>query len=82
MFAILGLRALYFALAGMLRYFHYLNLGLSVILVFVGGKMLVADFYKIPIGVSLSVVAAVLIISVMASILWPPKKDIIKQEGM
>jgi tellurite resistance protein TerC len=68
-FAILGLRALYFAVAGILGLFHHLHYGLSAVLVFVGIKMLVADFYKIPISIALSVVAGILLISVMASIL-------------
>jgi len=72
-FAILGLRALYFALAGLVRLFHYLHYGLSIILVFVGVKMLISDFYKIPIGISLSVVASVLALSVLLSI-WRPAK--------
>jgi len=70
-FAILGLRALYFALAGIMQYFHYLRYGLSAILVFVGLKMLSADFFKIPIGVSLSVIALILLISILASLRWP-----------
>lgn len=72
-FAILGLRALYFALAGLVRLFHYLHYGLSIILVFVGAKMLISDFYKIPIGISLGVVASVLALSVFLSI-WRPVK--------
>jgi tellurite resistance protein TerC len=71
-FAILGLRALYFALAGIMQLFHYLPYGLSLILVFVGIKMLLVDIYKIPIGVALGTVAAVLAISVIASIVFPP----------
>jgi tellurite resistance protein TerC len=74
-FAILGLRALYFALAGVVRLFHYLPYGLSLILVFVGIKMLLVDIYKIPIGMALGAVAAVLVISVVASILYPPKTE-------
>jgi tellurite resistance protein TerC len=70
-FAILGLRALYFALAGIMQLFHYLHYGLSVILVFVGVKMLISDFYKVPIGIALSVIAGILLISVVASILRP-----------
>ncbi|HSD11666.1 MAG TPA: TerC family protein [Candidatus Binatia bacterium] len=70
-FAILGLRALYFLLAGVIRKFHYLQLGLSAILVFVGVKMLIADIYNVPIGWSLLVVAAVLSLSVIASLLFP-----------
>jgi len=73
-FAILGLRALYFALVGVVKSFHYLHYGLSAILVFVGTKMLLVDIYKIPIGVSLSVVASLLALSVIASLFWPQKK--------
>jgi tellurite resistance protein TerC len=68
-FAILGLRALYFALAGMMRLFQYLHYGLSAILVFVGVKMLVASVWKIPIGIALGVVAGILLISVVTSII-------------
>ena len=70
-FAILGLRALYFLLAGIINKFHYLKLGLSVVLVFVGAKMLLSEVYKIPIGVSLGVIAAILTISVVASLVFP-----------
>jgi tellurite resistance protein TerC len=70
-FAILGLRALYFALAGIMNLFHYLKLGLSVVLTFVGIKMMLVDLYPIPIGISLGVVGGVLIISIIASIAWP-----------
>lgn len=70
-FAILGLRSLYFALAGIMGYFHYLKLGLALVLVFVGAKMMLVDIYKIPIGVSLSVVAGILLISVLVSLIWP-----------
>ncbi|MCS6816300.1 MAG: TerC family protein [Blastocatellia bacterium] len=74
-FAILGLRALYFALAGLMRIFHYLHYGLSIILVFVGVKMLISDLYKIPIGIALGVVATVLTVSVLLSI-WRPAKAV------
>jgi tellurite resistance protein TerC len=70
-FAILGLRSLYFALAGVMERFHYLKLGLSAVLVFVGTKMLLTDIYKIPVPVSLGVVALVLALSVVASLLRP-----------
>jgi tellurite resistance protein TerC len=73
-FAILGLRALYFALAGMMQIFEYLNYGLSVILVFIGAKMLISGYYEIPIGIALGVVAGILAISVVASMIFP-KKD-------
>jgi tellurite resistance protein TerC len=68
-FAILGLRALYFALAGMMRRFQYLHYGLSAILVFVGIKMTVAPVWKIPIGIALGAVVGILLISVAASII-------------
>jgi tellurite resistance protein TerC len=72
-FAILGLRALYFLLAGIIHRFHYLKLGLSVVLVFVGAKMLLTDVYKVPIGLALGVVALVLGASVVASWLFPQR---------
>jgi len=68
-FAILGLRALYFLLANVMNKFHYLKLGLSAVLTFVGVKMVIVDFYKIPVGVSLGVIAGILTISIVAS-LW------------
>jgi tellurite resistance protein TerC len=74
-FAILGLRSLYFALAGLMNLFQYLKIGLSVILTFVGVKMLLADVYPIPITVALGVVAGVLLLSVVASILWPKSES-------
>src|SRR4030067_2867301 len=67
-FAILGLRALYFALAGIMPMFYYLNYALSAILAFVGTKMLISDYYKVPIMVSLGVVAAILIASIPLSV--------------
>jgi len=73
-FAILGLRALYFALAGITKYFHYLKYGLSAILVFVGAKMVIADFYKIPILYSLLTILGILFLSILVSILFPQKE--------
>lgn len=72
-FAILGLRSLYFLLVGVVDKFHYLKLGLSVVLVFVGIKMLIVDIYKIPVGLSLGVIFAVLTVSIAAS-LWRAKR--------
>lgn len=69
--AILGLRALYFLLAGVMQSFHYLKYGLSLVLVFVGVKMLIADFYHVSIGLSLSVIGVVLTVSILASLLFP-----------
>ncbi|MDZ7689944.1 MAG: TerC family protein [Balneolaceae bacterium] len=74
-FAILGLRALYFALAGIMRLFHYLHYGLSLILVFVGVKMLIADFYHIPTPWALGFVAVTLTASIVASILFPKEEE-------
>jgi TerC family integral membrane protein len=72
-FAILGLRSLYFLLAGVVDKFYYLKLGLSVVLVFVGIKMSMVDIYKIPVGLSLGVIFSILTISIMAS-LWRAKR--------
>ncbi|MFY9269614.1 MAG: TerC family protein [Candidatus Manganitrophaceae bacterium] len=74
-FAILGLRSLYFALAGIMQLFHYLHYGLSAILIFVGGKMLVSGVYKVPIGAALGVIAGILLLSVAASILLPKSAE-------
>lgn len=65
-FAILGLRSLYFALAGAIAYFKYLKYGLSIVLVFIGFKMLVAEWVTVPIGIALGVVVAI----IAGSILW------------
>ena len=73
-FALLGLRALYFALAGIMKLFHYLHYGLSLILVFIGAKLLLSDVYKIDMVWALVVVAVILTGSVVLSILLP-KKD-------
>jgi tellurite resistance protein TerC len=75
-FAILGLRALYFLLAGVIHKFHYLKLGLSVVLVFVGAKMLVTYFDRhVPIGISLGVIGGVLAASVIALLLFPSQAE-------
>lgn len=70
-FAILGLRSLYFLLAEVITKFRFLKLGLSAILVFVGVKMLIVEFYHIPILLSLGVIASILAISIIASLLIP-----------
>jgi tellurite resistance protein TerC len=74
-FAILGLRALFFLLAGVMEMFRYLRVGLSFVLCFVGAKMLIADFYKIPIGISLGVVGGILLLSILASLLKQRKEE-------
>jgi tellurite resistance protein TerC len=82
-FAILGLRALYFMLAGVMQMFIYLKFGLSLVLCFVGAKMLVAEIYKIPIAGSLLVIGAILLGSIIAS-WWTQRKSTprkIRMEG-
>jgi tellurite resistance protein TerC len=73
-FAILGLRSLYFALAGVVKLFRFLHYGLALILGFVGTKMLIVDFYKVPIGLSLGVIATILTLSVIVSIAFPKRE--------
>ncbi|MBP7918323.1 MAG: hypothetical protein KAZ37_03610, partial [Rhodocyclaceae bacterium] len=72
-FAVLGLRALYFMLAGMADRFHLLKFGLAAILVFIGAKMLMMDFYHIPVGASLTIVLAFLSVTMVASLYVKPK---------
>lgn len=74
-FAILGLRSLYFALAGIVKYFRYLKYGLSAILVFVGVKMLISGFYKFPISWSLLTILTLLTISIIISVVIPIKEE-------
>jgi tellurite resistance protein TerC len=73
-FAILGLRSLYFVLAGMMDFFHYLHYGLAVVLIFIGGKMLASDYFEIPTVWALGAVAGVLLISMVASVVKPKKQ--------
>jgi len=72
-FAVLGLRAMFFLLAGMADRFHLLPYGLAVILGFIGAKMLLIDVFKIPVPVSLGVVAAILVVTMMLSLKLPPR---------
>lgn len=72
-FAILGLRSLYFALAGMMDLFAYLNYGLSAVLVFIGVKMLASSHFDIPTWLALAVVCGILLISIAVSLAFPPK---------
>ena len=74
-FAILGLRSMYFLLAGMMELFHYLHYGLAAILIFVGAKMLLSNHYHIPTLAALGVVAGVLLVSVLASLLHPQSQQ-------
>jgi tellurite resistance protein TerC len=70
-FAVLGLRALFFLLADMKDRFHLLSYGLAIVLVFIGAKMLLLDLYKVPVFWALGVVLAVLVISILASLALP-----------
>jgi len=74
-FAILGLRSLYFVLAGVMDKFHYLKPGLAVVLTFVGVKMVLVDIYKIPTAVSLGVIVTVLAVAVVASLVRARRLD-------
>ena len=74
-FAILGLRAMYFLLAGVIDKFHYLKVGLAMVLLFVGGKMIAAEWYKVPIWVSLVAIAGILALSIVASLIWPRRPN-------
>jgi tellurite resistance protein TerC len=80
-FAILGLRALFFCISGLMNLFHYLGYGLATILMFVGGKMVYTYYmheavdkaYKFPIVLSLGIIVSILTVSIVASLLFPPK---------
>lgn len=79
-FAILGLRSFFFLLAGMISKFRFLNIGLGIVLAFVGGKMLAANLFKVPVGWSLCIVAGILALSVAASMLFP-RRDTVEACG-
>jgi tellurite resistance protein TerC len=74
-FALLGLRALYFALAGIMQLFHYLHYGLSIILVFIGVKLIISDIYHIDIMYALLGVGGILALSIVFSLLFPKKEE-------
>lgn len=81
LFAILGLRAMYFLLAGVAERFSMLKYGLSVILVFIGFKMLIMDLYHIPIAVSLSVVAGILVLTLVINVFVNHRNDRLKSQS-
>jgi TerC family integral membrane protein len=70
-FAILGLRSMYFAVSGLMKVFRFLHYGLAVVLILVGLKMLAADYFTVPIAVTLAVVAGVLLVSIAISAAFP-----------
>jgi tellurite resistance protein TerC len=80
-FAILGLRSLYFALSGLMKIICYLSYGLSAILVFIGIKILAAPFFPIPVGIALGVIVLILGASIALSLLMPPKGKNVSSES-
>jgi tellurite resistance protein TerC len=73
-FAILGLRSLFFAISGLMKVFRFLHTGLALILILMGVKMIAADYLKVPTLVMLGVVAGVLAVSILASVLVPERE--------
>lgn len=81
-FAILGLRSMYFALAGVMHLFRFLSYGLASVLVFIGVKMLLHDLVKVPVEVSLSIVGVLLAVSVIASLMFPEPREAAPPESV
>ncbi len=81
-FAILGLRSLYFLLAGVVKKFHYLKTGLAFILVFVGAKMTLTDLYKVPVVASLGAIAAILVASIVASVIKASRDEKARRDAL
>jgi tellurite resistance protein TerC len=73
-FAILGLRSMYFAVSGLMKVFRFLHYGLALVLILVGLKMLAADHFRVPTAATLAVVAGVLLISILASVAFPSNR--------
>jgi tellurite resistance protein TerC len=73
-FAILGLRSMYFAVSGLMKVFRFLHYGLALVLILVGVKMLAADHFRVPTAATLAVVAGVLLISILASVAFPSNR--------
>jgi len=80
-FAILGLRSLYFVLAGAIEYFRYLKFGLSVVLIYIGFKMLAAKWIHIPFGLSLSIIVGIIGLSMAASVVAAWREKRVRQGG-
>lgn len=74
-FAILGLRSLYFAVAGLMKAFRFLHYGLALVLVLVGVKMLSSGYYRVPTGITLGTIAGVLLVSILASMAFPGRQS-------
>jgi tellurite resistance protein TerC len=80
-FAILGLRSLYFMLANALGRLRYLTVGLACVLFFIGGKMMVERWVHVPVHISLGVVAGILVVALVASLMMPAKSEITEPTG-
>ena len=80
-FAVMGLRSLFFAVSGIMGLFHYLKYGLAIILSFIGVKMIIKDWYHIDTLVALGVIASILAISIIVSMIFPEKKPAEESEG-
>ena len=80
-FAVMGLRSLFFAVSGVMNLFHYLKYGLSIILSFIGVKMIIMPWYHIPTEVALGVIASILALSILASVLFPESDPGAEQEA-
>jgi tellurite resistance protein TerC len=78
-FAILGLRSMYFAVAELIKIFRFLHYGLATVLIFVGLKMLASEWYRLPTGITLAVVAGVVLVSVIASVIFPSRTETDRQ---
>lgn len=74
-FAILGLRSLYFAVSGLMKVFRFLHYGLAVVLVLVGLKMMLSNFFRVPIHITLAAIAGVVLVAIMLSVVFPPKTE-------
>jgi tellurite resistance protein TerC len=77
-FAMLGLRALYFAVSGFMQMFHFLHYGFASIIIILGVKMLLSDVYKVPLGISVTLIAVILLVCVIISLLRPRQADLKK----
>ncbi|MCL4178832.1 MAG: TerC/Alx family metal homeostasis membrane protein [Verrucomicrobia bacterium] len=75
-FAMLGLRALYFAVAGFMQMFHFLHYGFASIIIILGTKMLLSDVYKLPLGISVTLIVVILLLCVIVSLLRPRRADL------
>jgi tellurite resistance protein TerC len=74
-FAILGLRSMYFAVSGLMKSFRFLHLGLAVMLILMGAKMLSSDYLRIPVTATLGILGGILLVAILASVAFPPRAE-------